>query len=100
GDLRELITGEREHLRGPQRAELRDGEDLAVGRPLLPGPPMLAVWGGFQRLPCRVYRSPSGAEPALPGLSPKLGLRLGRHWRRSPSGIGQGPGRDLSDSHT
>jgi hypothetical protein len=29
GDLRELIAGEREHLRGPQRAELRDGEDLA-----------------------------------------------------------------------
>jgi hypothetical protein len=28
---------------------------------------------------------------ALPGLSPKLGPRLGRHWLRSPWGIGQVP---------
>jgi len=26
GDLGELIAGEGKHLRGPQRAELRDGE--------------------------------------------------------------------------
>ena len=57
--------------------------------------------GGLQRLACRVYRSLVGPEPGPPALSPKLGPRLGRHWRRSSSGIGPRSrvGCDLSGRH-
>jgi hypothetical protein len=33
GDLGELVAGGGQDLRAEQRAELADGEDLAVGRP-------------------------------------------------------------------
>jgi hypothetical protein len=42
GDLGELVAGEGEYLGAPQRAELADGEDLAVGRPCLGRPPVAA----------------------------------------------------------
>jgi hypothetical protein len=61
-----------------------------------PGLAVTAGRGGLQRLACRVYRSPAGPAPGLPALSPKLDPRLGRHWRRSPSGIGQGPAWDVT----
>ena len=49
GDLGELIAGEGEDLRAAQRAELADGEDLAVGRPCLGCPPVAAWVGGLLR---------------------------------------------------
>jgi hypothetical protein len=40
GDLGELVARAGEHLRAPDRAELADGKDLAIGRPFLRGPPV------------------------------------------------------------
>ena len=85
GDLRELIAGKRKHLGRPQRAELRDGENLPVGRALLGCPAMTAQRGCLGRLTCWVDGNPSGLDPGLPGFSPELGPRPGCHLRRSLS---------------
>jgi hypothetical protein len=50
GHLSELVTGKREDPGAPQRTELADGEDLAVGRPRLVGPPVAARVDGLGSL--------------------------------------------------
>ena len=74
GYLGELVAGEGEYLGAPQRAELADGEDLAVGRPRLRRPPVAAGMG--DRGPLAPVGSPAFVpDPGLagPGLT-----RLGR----------------------
>ena len=51
GHLSELATSEGEHLGAPQRTELADGEDLAVGRPRLRCPPVPARVDGLGFVP-------------------------------------------------
>ncbi|MGH3171831.1 MAG: hypothetical protein ACRDN0_38970 [Trebonia sp.] len=42
GHLGELIAGAGEHLCAPERTELADGKDLAIGGPRLERPPVAA----------------------------------------------------------
>ena len=69
GHLSELVTGEGEYLGAPQRTELADGEDLAVGRPLLGCPPVAARVDGLGSLAFAPGFAP-GPGPA--GLRPYL----------------------------
>jgi hypothetical protein len=91
GDLGDLIASAREHLRAPDRAELADGEDLAVGRPLLGGSPVATGLNCLARLARWFLFWP---EPGLVGLRLKLGPRfsprLSCHSVVSTSGNGQG----------
>jgi len=66
GHLSELVTGEGEYLGAPQRTELADGEDLAVGRPRLRRPPVTAPVDGLGFVPIFV------PGPGLAGLGPEL----------------------------
>lgn len=66
GHLSELVTSEGEHLGAPQRTELADGEDLAVGRPRLGCPPVAARGDGLGFVPAFV------PGPGLAGLGPEL----------------------------
>jgi hypothetical protein len=74
--LGELVASEGEYLGAPQRAELADGEDHAVGRPRLRRPPV-AAWlddrGGlaFAGSPAFVP-DPGLARLGLAGLGPEL----------------------------
>jgi hypothetical protein len=60
GHLSELVTGEGEDLGAPQRTELADGEDLAIGRPRLGCPPVAAQVTGPAFVPAQV--SPGSAR--------------------------------------
>jgi hypothetical protein len=91
GDLGELVAGIGEDLRAEQRAELADGEDLAVGRPCF-WRPAVAAWvrglgssacaGGLARYgtqTCAVVQVRTGARAGMPswpvlepGLTPGL----------------------------
>ena len=62
GHLSELVTGEGEDLGAPQRTELADGEDLAIGRPRLGCPPVATQVTGLAFVP----------GPGLAGLGPEL----------------------------
>ena len=62
GRMSELVTGEGEDLGTPQRTELADGEDLAIGRPRLGCPPVATQVGGLAFVP----------GPGLAGLGPEL----------------------------
>ena len=73
GHLSELVTGEGEYLGAPQRTELADGEDLAVGRPCLGFPPVAAQMDGLGSLafvPASVPAFVPG--PSRSGLRPEL----------------------------
>jgi hypothetical protein len=94
GDLGELVARVGEHLRAPDRAELADGEDLAVGRPLLRGPPMTARRNYLTRLARWILLGP---EPGLVGLrlkpGPRFSLRLSCHsvvHPRATAGVSRG----------
>ena len=80
GHLSELVTGEGEDLGAPQRAELADGEDLAVGRPLLGCPPVAAQVDGLGSLACAQAFLPVFLPVFAPGPGP-AGFRpdLRRH---------------------
>jgi hypothetical protein len=107
GYLGELVASEGEYLGAPQRAELADGEDLAVGRPRLRRPPM-AAWMD-DRGPLAFAGSPAFVpDPSLTGLGlTRLGPELRRHglarrqasatmvggvWPVSPSSMHMPPG--------
>ena len=73
--LGELIAGVREYLRAPERTELADGKDLAIGGALLKRRRRLvsttsASWAAGACSP---------REPGLARLGPKLNPRLRRH---------------------
>jgi hypothetical protein len=79
GHLSELIPGEREHLRAPQRTELADGEDLAVGLLRLGRPPVAACvddLGSLALVPLALVPEVFVPEPSLAGLRPELSPRL------------------------
>ena len=88
GHLSELVTGEGEYLGAPQRTELADGEDLAIGRPRLGCPPVTARVDGlaFVRAP-----GPAGLGPELRrhGLArAQASARVARGvWPVSPSSM-------------
>src|SRR5437867_8908868 len=69
GHLSELVTGEGEYLGTPQRTELADGEDLAVGRPGLGCPPVAARMDGLGSL-AFVPAFVTGAGMQLPPRRP------------------------------
>ena len=69
GHLSELVTGEGEYLGTPQRTELADGEDLAVGRPCLGCPPVAARVDGLGSL---AFVTAFVTGPGLAGLGPDL----------------------------
>jgi hypothetical protein len=66
GHLSELVTGEGEYLGAPQRTELADGEDLAVGRPRLGCSPVAPREDDLGFVPAFV------PGPGLAGLGPEL----------------------------
>ena len=77
GHLSELVTGEGEYLGAPQRTELADGEDLAVGRPCLGFPPVAARMDGLRSLASVAVSGPASVPvvvpgPSLSGLRPEL----------------------------
>jgi hypothetical protein len=73
GHLGELVTGEGEYLGAPQRTELADGEDHAVGRPLLGCPPVAARVDDLGSLAFAPGFAPAFAPgPGPAGLRPYL----------------------------
>ena len=74
GHLSELVTGEGEDLRAPQRTELADGEDLAVGRPRLGCPPVAARVDGVGSLAFVLAFTPAFTPAFVPAFVPGPGL--------------------------
>ena len=111
GYLAELVAGEGEYLGAPQRAELADGEDLAVGRPRLRSPPV-AAWVRARGPLALVGSLALVPDPGLAGLGlTRLGPELRRHglarrqasatmvdgvWPVSPSSMHMPPGRPVT----
>ena len=81
GHLSELVTGEGEDLGAPQRPELTDGEDLAVGRPRPGCPPVTARVDGLAFVP----------GPRLARLGPEL-RRHGLARPQAPARVACGVG--------
>jgi hypothetical protein len=86
GHLSELVTGEGEYLGAPQRTELADGEDLAVGRPRLGCPPVAARVDGLGFVP--------GLRPGPRPRRARPGAQTSRSGSRS--GVGQGGMRRMA----
>ena len=82
GHLSELVTGEGENLRAPQRTELADGEDLAVGRPRLRRPPV-AAWVR-DRGPLALLRTQASPGWASPGWARSSDVTVWLALRRRP----------------
>jgi hypothetical protein len=111
GYLGELVAGEGEYLGAPQRAELADGEDLAVGRPRFRRPPVAAWVDDRDPLafagPPAFVPDPGLAGLGLTGVGPELrrhGLArrqasatmVGGAWPVSPSSMHMPPGRPVT----